>query len=81
MELGQELHGFWPIQSHKLSGLWSKGESLDATNEEMEAAAEEAVDEAAEAVEAEITAMQTTAAVDMPEEAAETEAIDMEGRQ
>ena len=54
---------------------------MGATNEEMEAAAEEAVDEAAEAVEAEITTMQTAEAVDLPEEAAETEGIDMEGRQ
>ena len=54
---------------------------MGATNEEMEAAAEEAVDEAAEAVEAEITAMQIAEAVVMPEEATETGAIDMEGRQ
>ena len=54
---------------------------MDGTNEEMEAAAEEAVDEVVEAVEAEIIAMQTTEAVDMPKEAAETGVIDMEGRQ
>ena len=54
---------------------------MDGTNEEMEAAAEEAVDKAAEALEAEINAMQTTEAVDMPKEAAETGVIDMEGRQ
>ena len=54
---------------------------MDGSSEEMEASAEMAVDEAADAVEAEIAAMQTTEAVDMPEEAAETGVIDMEGRQ
>ena len=54
---------------------------MDATNVEMEAAAEEAVDEAVEAVEAAIIAMQTAAAVDLPEETAETVDFDMEGQQ
>ena len=54
---------------------------MDGSSKEMEAAAEVAVDEAAEAVKAEITAMQTPEAVDMPEEAVDTGAIDMEGRQ
>ena len=54
---------------------------MDATNVEMEAAAEEAVDEAAEAVEAAIIAIQTAAAVDLPEETAETVDFDMEGQQ
>ena len=64
-----------------LSGLLSRGESSDGSSKGMEVAAEVAVDEATEAMEAEIVAMQTTEAVDMPEEAAETVVIDMEGRQ
>ena len=64
-----------------LSGLLSRGESLGDSREEREVAVGVAMDEAAEAMEAGISAMQTTEAVDMPKEAAETVDIDMEGRQ
>ena len=54
---------------------------MEDSREEMEAVAEVAVDKAAEAVEADIATMQTTEVVDIPEEAAETVDIDIEGRQ
>ena len=54
---------------------------MEDSREETEAAAEEALEVATEAVEAMIAAMQTTEAVDMPEEAAKTRDIDMQGQQ
>ena len=81
MELERASHGSWPTQSHRLSGLLSREESLEGSREETEAAAEEAVEVPAEAVEEMIAAMQTTEAVDMPKEAEQTRGTDMEGQQ
>ena len=80
MELERVSHGSWPTRSHKLSGLLSREESLEDSREETEAAVEAAVEVPVEAEEAMIAAMQTTEAVDMPEEAEETRDFDMEGQ-